>query len=52
MLTQLAKPKVTGVLLFAMGMILICLGIFLHFVIRAILEKINVLNDNQQHQNY
>jgi nitrate reductase gamma subunit len=49
MLTPLVKPRITGVILFAMGIILICFGIFLHFVIPVILENINVLNDNQQH---
>lgn len=49
MLTSLVGPKITGVLLFVIGIILISLGFFLHFVIPTILEKADVLNYNQQH---
>jgi hypothetical protein len=49
MLASLVGPKITGVLLFAIGITLIFMGFFLHFVIPSILEKINLLNDSQQH---
>jgi phosphate/sulfate permease len=49
MLTSLVGPKITGVLLFIIGVILISLGFFLHFVIPTILEKTDVLSSNQQH---
>lgn len=49
MLTVLVGPKITGVLLFIIGIVLISLGFFLHFVIPTILEKADVLNYNQQH---
>jgi phosphate/sulfate permease len=49
MLKSLAGPKVTGVLLFAVGVILIFVGLFLHFTIPLILEKMTALNDDQQH---
>ncbi len=48
MLTSLVGSKITGVLLFAIGIILISLGLFLHFVIPSILEKVAVLDENQQ----
>lgn len=49
MRASLLGPKITGVLLFAIGLILICMGFFLHFVIPSILAEMNVLNDSQQH---
>lgn len=49
MLRFLVGPKITGVLLFTTGIILICMGSFLHFAIPTILENMNLLNDNQQH---
>lgn len=42
-------PKITGVLLFAIGLILICMGFLLHFVIPSILNEMNALNESQQH---
>lgn len=49
MLKSLLGHRITGVLLFVVGIILICMGFFLHFVIPSILVKMNVLNDSQQH---
>jgi uncharacterized membrane protein len=49
MLRFLVGPKITGVLLFTTGIILICTAFFLHFAIPTILENMNLLNYNQQH---
>lgn len=49
MLTSLVGAKITGVLLFVIGIVLISLGTFLHFVIPSLLEKMDMLSDSQQH---
>src|SRR5947209_4797646 len=49
MVTPFSGAKITGVLLFALGIILVWFSVFLHFAVLPILDKLSVLTDNQQY---
>jgi len=49
MITPLFGAKITGILLFTLGIILIWFSVFLHFVVLPILTKLTLLADDQQY---
>ena len=49
MVTPFLGAKVTGILLFSVGIIMIWFSVFLHFIALPILTNVNILSDNNQH---
>src|SRR2546428_12364501 len=49
MVTPFSGAKITGVLLFALGIILVWFSAFLYFAVLPILDKLSVLADDQQY---
>ena len=49
MVTPVFGAKVTGILLFSLGIIMIWFSVFLNFVALPILTKLNILADNNQY---
>ena len=49
MVTPFSGAKITGVLLFALGIILVWFSAFLHFAVLPILDKLSFLADDQQY---
>jgi len=49
MVTPLSGAKITGVVLFAIGVILIWSSVILHYVVLPILATVSPLGDDQQY---